>query len=132
MAANSSSTANASTTFSTATNSSTSTSSSSSATSSSIRQSHKRTFSDSDSSSRTERHLCSFSHLWIIKYEVIVMLIKIYAKTRQAIKQKYSLSTTLKRNCLASNFMELSMVSELKLIHFIFSFLLLANFVFEE
>jgi hypothetical protein len=33
----------------------------------SSRQSHKRTFSESDSSSRTERHLCSFSHLWIIK-----------------------------------------------------------------
>ncbi|CAF0789632.1 unnamed protein product [Adineta steineri] len=35
---------------------------------STIRQSHKRTFSESDSSSRTERHLCSFSHLWIINY----------------------------------------------------------------
>lgn len=34
---------------------------------SNIRQSHKRTFAESDSSSRTERHLCSFSHLWIIK-----------------------------------------------------------------
>ncbi|CAF1070184.1 unnamed protein product [Adineta ricciae] len=33
-----------------------------------VRQSHKRTFSESDSSSRTERHLCSFSHLWIINY----------------------------------------------------------------
>ncbi|CAF4102802.1 unnamed protein product [Rotaria magnacalcarata] len=32
-----------------------------------IRQSHKRTFAESDSSSRTERYLCSFSHLWIIK-----------------------------------------------------------------
>ncbi|CAF3772622.1 unnamed protein product [Rotaria socialis] len=33
-----------------------------------VRQSHKRTFAESDSSSRTERHLCSFSHLWIINY----------------------------------------------------------------
>ncbi|CAM4753061.1 unnamed protein product [Rotaria magnacalcarata] len=33
-----------------------------------IRQSHKRTFAESDSSSRTERYLCSFSHLWIINY----------------------------------------------------------------
>jgi len=36
--------------------------------SSTIRQSHKRTFSESDSSSRTERYLCTFSHLWIINY----------------------------------------------------------------
>ncbi|CAF1403785.1 unnamed protein product [Rotaria sordida] len=71
--ANSSSNTNATTTSTTTTattiaNSSASSSSSSSATTSSIRQSHKRTFSESDSSSRTERHLCSFSHLWIINY----------------------------------------------------------------
>ncbi|CAF0977500.1 unnamed protein product [Adineta steineri] len=65
--ANTSSNTNASTTTSTTTTNS-STPTSSSGTSSSIRQSHKRTFSESDSSSRTERHLCSFSHLWIINY----------------------------------------------------------------
>ena len=42
--------------------------SASSSSTSTIRQTHKRTFSESDSSSRTERHLCSFSHLWIIKW----------------------------------------------------------------
>lgn len=36
-------------------------------TSTTNRQSYKRTFSESDTSSRTERCLCSFSHLWIIK-----------------------------------------------------------------
>ncbi|CAF0728169.1 unnamed protein product [Didymodactylos carnosus] len=38
--------------------------------SSSSRPTHssKRTFSESDSSSRTERHLYSFSHMWIINY----------------------------------------------------------------
>ncbi|CAF2523879.1 unnamed protein product [Rotaria sp. Silwood2] len=66
--ANSSSNATTTSTTTTITNPSASSSSSSSATSSSIRQSHKRTFSESDSSSRTERHLCSFSHLWIINY----------------------------------------------------------------
>ncbi|CAF4601044.1 unnamed protein product [Rotaria socialis] len=69
--ANSSSNTNASTTTAitaTTTNASGSSAASSTATSSSIRQSHKRTFSESDSSSRTERHLCSFSHLWIINY----------------------------------------------------------------
>ncbi|UJR30439.1 hypothetical protein I4U23_017972 [Adineta vaga] len=70
--ANTSSNINASTTSSSTTtattNSSTATTSSSSGATSSIRQSHKRTFSESDSSSRTERHLCSFSHLWIINY----------------------------------------------------------------
>jgi len=35
---------------------------------STTRQIAKRTFSESDSASRTERHLCSFSHLWIINY----------------------------------------------------------------
>nr|ACD37569.1 speckle-type POZ protein [Philodina roseola] len=39
-----------------------------SASSTTNRQIQKRTFSESDSSSRTERHLCSFSHLWIINY----------------------------------------------------------------
>ncbi|CAF2041552.1 unnamed protein product [Rotaria magnacalcarata] len=70
--ANSSSNTNASTTTATTTSASgssaASSAASSTATSSSIRQSHKRTFSESDSSSRTERHLCSFSHLWIINY----------------------------------------------------------------
>nr|ACF75478.1 speckle-type POZ [Adineta vaga] len=59
-----------STTNSTSTTTTTATSSSSTTTNSTStnRQSHKRTFSESDSSSRTERHLCSFSHLWIINY----------------------------------------------------------------
>ena len=69
-AANSSSNTNITATTtanSSTTNSSTTSTASATSTSSSVRQSHKRTFSESDSSSRTERHLCSFSHLWIIK-----------------------------------------------------------------
>ena len=37
------------------------------------RQTHKRTFSESDSNSRTERYLCSFTHLWIIKYSSFLL-----------------------------------------------------------
>ncbi|CAF2401358.1 unnamed protein product [Rotaria sp. Silwood2] len=66
---NSSSTTNSSTTtINSSSMVSSSTPTASSASTSTIRQSHKRTFAESDSSSRTERHLCSFSHLWIINY----------------------------------------------------------------
>ncbi|CAF5007038.1 unnamed protein product, partial [Rotaria sp. Silwood1] len=64
---NSSSTTNSSTTTLNSTSMvSSSASTPSSGSTATIRQSHKRTFAESDSSSRTERHLCSFSHLWII------------------------------------------------------------------
>ncbi|CAF3409275.1 unnamed protein product [Rotaria sp. Silwood1] len=66
---NSSSTTNSSTTTLNSTSMvSSSASTPSSGSTATIRQSHKRTFAESDSSSRTERHLCSFSHLWIINY----------------------------------------------------------------